>query len=455
MKICYIYASRSRPQKFFEGLDNIRTLSSNKDYKIIAKLDTDDKTMNTLEVKKKLEQYPEVIVKWGRSSSKIHAINRDNEETKDCDIIINFSDDMRFVVPGFDRIIKHYMTDLDRFLHFPDSYKKAAVCTMSIMGRTYFERTGLIYPSEYNSLWADNEATEVAKLLDCYTFINTQIFEHNHFSNWKAERDLLYHRNNTFRTDYNTYDFRKRRNFGLPFKKDPFLLIKYATRGRWRLFVDAIENIHQTIRTNQFRIIVTADEDDVEMNCGEIKEICKRYPNVQLIYGPRVSKIEAINRETPVWPWEWCLVMSDDMKFVEYGWDKKMWEQIRNVWPEGTDFFAHFSDGFVNEKLPTMNICGRKYYERFGYIYHPCYKAVSCDAENMFVAQMLGKYHYFPDVYFRHMHPANLKQPSDRTYRENDKHGDSDTAVYFERMSRGFDVKGPVMIPAEVKKRMK
>lgn len=451
MKICYILASRERPVKLFGTLDNIREFSNSSNYQVILKVDSDDRSMNNDSVKTKLSNYPEVVVKWGRSQSKVHAFNRSNEEAQHSDIIVGMSDDMRFIRKGFDDIIRYHISP-DRFLHFPDSYKKASVCTMSIMDKVYFNRTGLIYNDVYISLWCDNEATETAKLLDCYEYVPVQIFEHNHYSNGLSERDALYNRNNTWRIDKQTYDSRKRKNFGLP--KDPFLLIKYASRGRWRLFVEAIDNIHATIRTNQFKVIVSADSDDVEMNNGEIREFCKRYPNVELVYGDRVSKVDAINRDISSYPWDWCLVMSDDMKFTTYGWDKKMLDQIRSVWSDW-DFFAHFSDGYVKEKLPTMNICGRAYYERFGYIYHPHYKSVSCDAENMFVAQMLGKYHYFPEVYFHHLHPANLKQPSDRTYRDNDKYGDEDTRVYFERMSKCFDVKDPIMIPAEVKKRMK
>lgn len=451
LRICFCFASRSRPQQFFAVLDNIREMSASDNYFVWAKLDEDDGSMMAAVAYQKLAEYPELQVKWGRSKNKTHAINRDLDNLPPFDIMICMSDDQLFTVKGFDDIIRKNMpADLDGFLHFPDNYKKASVCTMSIMGANYFKRFNYIYHPAYYSLWCDNEATEVAKLLDKYIYIPEQIFEHNHYSTGRP-KDQLYKRNDTYRRDRVIYKQRKEKNFDLPFPKTPFLLIKYATRGRWRMFFDAIDNIHATIRTNQFKVIVSADTDDVEMANNEVREFIKRYPNVEIYYDEPVSKIAAINRNMPTDGWDWRIVMSDDMKFLVPGWDMKMLADIRTVWPEGWDWYAHFPDGFVNEKLPTMDICGRAYHDRFGYCYQPDYKSVSCDAENLFVAMMLGKYHYFPTLYFKHLHPANLKQPSDVTLRRNHAYGVNDTATYFTRLKMMFGIKDPVMVPEQMK----
>lgn len=235
------------------------------------------------------------------------------------------------------------------------------------------------------------------------------------------------------------------------------LLIKYATRGRQRQFIDALQNIKATIGTDNsnYQIIVSADEDDMTMKDCNLIDQMKFYHNVKLLFGESTSKVGAINRDIPSTDtWDWCLVMSDDMTFVVGNWYDKMIADIKSVWGDSTDFFAHFSDGYVHDKLPTMNICGVDYYKRFGYIYHPSYGSVSCDAENFFVAQMLGKHHYFPQVYFKHDHPSNLRTKPDQTYRDNDRFGDADTKNYFERIERLFDVKDPVMIPEQLRKEL-
>lgn len=226
------------------------------------------------------------------------------------------------------------------------------------------------------------------------------------------------------------------------------LLIKYATRGRKHLFYQAIENIHDTISTEDYKILISEDEDDLN--------VLPIYLADKIISrtGKHVSKVNAINRDIDNIQFDWLINFSDDMRFTVKDWDLKMLADIRKIWPNGTDFFAHFNDGFVGEKLPTMSIMGWDYYKRDNYIYHPSYNSVSCDAEAMFVAMMRGKHHYFPSVYFNHLHPANIRKPTDSTYQGNHKFDLSDTANYFERMRKGFYVENPVMIPDEVERYM-
>lgn len=84
------------------------------------------------------------------------------------DILIAASDDMWCVQRGWDTIIREAMAanfpDTDGFLWFSDG-RQPRICTMSIMGRMYFERTGRVYHDEYRSFFCDNEATEVAESL--------------------------------------------------------------------------------------------------------------------------------------------------------------------------------------------------------------------------------------------------------------------------------------------------
>ena len=58
--ILYNFASRNRPAAFYSVIDNIRKLSANKNYTVLLKLDTTDKT-NYDEAKLAL-YYPEVTV---------------------------------------------------------------------------------------------------------------------------------------------------------------------------------------------------------------------------------------------------------------------------------------------------------------------------------------------------------------------------------------------------------
>lgn len=217
MTICYSFASRSRPQRFFETLNNIIAMSASQDYLIVAKLDDDDMSMNDpLIIEKIAAHYPKVLVKWGTSKSKIHAINRDLEGFK-YEILICLSDDMRFRTYGFDDIIRKAMPEnLDGFIHCPDDYAKDRVCTVSIIGRAYYQRDHHIYYPEYFSMWCDDEATAVAKIRGCYIYLPEVSIEHLHYTNdRKAVKDELYWRNDTYNADKEIFEHRKAMNFGL------------------------------------------------------------------------------------------------------------------------------------------------------------------------------------------------------------------------------------------------
>lgn len=238
---------------------------------------------------------------------------------------------------------------------------------------------------------------------------------------------------------------RERETIYQPLPKTCDMLIKYATRGRPEKFKAAIKNIQQTISAKNYFILVSADMDDMSMNNDLIKAFIKEQPNCDVIYGESPNKVHAINRDMEmVEDWSMLINMSDDMTFTVNGWDEKMKESIKNKWGGSTDYFAHFSDGYVKEKLPTMSIMGYEYYKRFNYIYHRDYASVSCDAEAMYVAQMLDRYHYFPEIYFLHLHPANVPTPTDATYMRNNIHDIPDTDIYFKRYKLGFEVKNPV-----------
>ncbi len=199
MKILFKLTSRSRPDNFFRALDSIVNNTTIDNHSILCSLDFDDKTMTSPEIRKRLSGYHdrgfEFVACFGKSKNKIDAINRDLEDRTDWDILVNVSDDQIFTVKGIDQIIKfHATTDLDFYLHFRDTNHNPidALCTLSIIGRKYFERDNYIYHPSYFSVWCDNESMEVAKQRGKYKFIPDVIFEHLHPAYGKAKTDSQY-----------------------------------------------------------------------------------------------------------------------------------------------------------------------------------------------------------------------------------------------------------------------
>jgi hypothetical protein len=223
------------------------------------------------------------------------------------------------------------------------------------------------------------------------------------------------------------------------------LLIKFATKGRPDKFLAAMRNIESTIKGTDYSIIISIDSDDQSMIAVTEKYSWDR---TQFWINAPAGKIGAINANVPLEGWDWLVNMSDDMVFVKEGWNEIMEARIKQVWGDSTDFFANFNDGYQGERLPTMSILGREYYERFFYIYAPCYKSLSCDAEAMYVAMCLKRYHYFPEVLFKHQHPANTKATkSDQLYVQNEVFQKQDTQVYFQRLNKNFYVNNPGPTP--------
>lgn len=224
-------------------------------------------------------------------------------------------------------------------------------------------------------------------------------------------------------------------------------LVKYATRGRPTLFARAIHNIKNTIQTKEYEVLISADEDDRTMNNPQVRKFIAQTPHLKIVYGHSTSKVCAINRDMDqASPWDILVNFSDDMVLRVRGWDQKIIQQTQSVWGDSLDWFAHFSDGYVFDALPTMSIMGRTYYDRDNYIYHPSYKSFSCDAEAMYVAMKRGLYHYFPEVLFKHEHPAHCKRvKKDFLYKANSLHSAHDIKNYFERLNNDFylDIPGP------------
>ena len=224
MKICYIFPSRSRPEKFFKTLDNITSNSAKENYEIIAVLDLDDTTMNNDVVKDRLKSYLKVNAFFGLSTGKVDAINRELKNMpEDTSIVVLMSDDMVFTQWGFDDIIRmdmlKFFPDTDGALHYPcGTPVQNDIITLLIIGIAYFKRFNYLYHPEYTSLWCDYEQTVVAKKLGKYkNFPHTHIFTHLHPVWNKGEKyDNLMTRNESFyNSDKKIYFKRLEKNFDL------------------------------------------------------------------------------------------------------------------------------------------------------------------------------------------------------------------------------------------------
>jgi hypothetical protein len=213
------------------------------------------------------------------------------------------------------------------------------------------------------------------------------------------------------------------------------ILCQYPTRGRPELFLTTLKKYKDTAKNNKnITYHVVIDKDDTSMKNIKNYNITN---GVLFIMTESKTKIEAINKVPDIVNWDILLLVSDDMIPQVNGWDNIIREDMQKYYPD-LDGVLWYNDGYAGRRLNTLACMGRKYYERFGYIYHPAYKSLYADNEFMEVANNLKKQTYIDSVIIKHEHPANTGKPYDERYRITESFYSEDKAMYEKRKQAGF-----------------
>jgi len=175
------------------------------------------------------------------------------------------------------------------------------------------------------------------------------------------------------------------------------ILVKFPTRSRPAQFLDTLSRYMDLASDNsKIGYLVSYDIDDESM----IPEVIQKATDMGAgcFGGVSDNKIHACNRDIEhTTNWDILLLVSDDMIPQVKGWDEAIRDKMKIHYPD-TDGCLWFNDGYTEDKLNTLSCMGKKYYERFGYIYNPEYQSLWSDNEYMEVAQKLNKITYFPEV---------------------------------------------------------
>lgn len=185
MKLMIQFPTRSRPEMFLESFKlYIDNLSGKNDVFFNISCDTDDESMNNESIQSRIRSlYNNVYIEFNNNKNKIEAVNA-GMENKECDVILNASDDMNPQIKEFDEDIRKgfedNFPDYDGVLHFNDGYQGYNLNTLCILGKKYYNRFGYIYHPDYYSLYADNEFMEVSRILKKSVYIDKVIIRHEH-----------------------------------------------------------------------------------------------------------------------------------------------------------------------------------------------------------------------------------------------------------------------------------
>lgn len=218
----------------------------------------------------------------------------------------------------------------------------------------------------------------------------------------------------------------------------PTLLIKIPTRERSQQFFTNLDRYYALLSQKYpYHFLITCDEDDKNMNCGEVRKKFENYQNLTVIYGKSISKIDAYNRDLDkIDNYDLILATSDDAIPVVYGYDQIIIEAMQKKFPD-FDGVIKFNDGH-QKTLNTLPVIGIKFYKRFNYIYYPTYKSIYPDLELTLVSKLLKKELVIDQVLIRHDHPIWKTAFYDNLYRKNDKFNAADRQIFVKRAKNNF-----------------
>lgn len=214
------------------------------------------------------------------------------------------------------------------------------------------------------------------------------------------------------------------------------VLIKFPSRGRPEKFKNTLETYIKLLsRKHDVKFIFTFDEDDSTMNAPKVREYLDGLScPLKYYYGNSKSKIEAINANLEREDFDVLILAADDLVPFRQDYDDIICRKFEES-PHGLDCMLHFYTSRWSFELDIMNIMGKLYYDRFGYIYHPDYKSIFCDNEYTEVARQLDKQVTVLDSLFNHNW-----QSGDSTEIKNWQFNTEDYHTYVTRKNINFGI---------------
>lgn len=212
----------------------------------------------------------------------------------------------------------------------------------------------------------------------------------------------------------------------------PVISIIHPSRGRPGRSHDCIDRWIKRagIPITDLEVILSLDDDDPEFNVYRI--LYTENKNVIVCSGPNRYAVGAVNRGAILATGRIMIVVSDDFE-CPAGWAELIIKAIGGK----QDFVLKVNDG-TQKYIVTLPILDRKYYDRFGYIYHPDYKHMFSDTHLTHVADCLGKILWRNDILFPHKHYSVVKQRPDLINRRADATWNDGKRIYLKHVRNKF-----------------
>ena len=206
-------------------------------------------------------------------------------------------------------------------------------------------------------------------------------------------------------------------------------------------------------KRDEIAVAISCDEDDTSMKQisvqRELNDILRGVAWHRMYFSQNTSKIGACNANMNEidYPWDIVVLVSDDMIPCLEGWDSTIRMYMQSYFPD-TNGILWFNDGYQKDKLNTLCIYGRKFYESQGHIYRPEYKSLFCDTEltDRCRTDLAPICKYIPYTIIRHEHPGTgFQEKMDPLYARNQVYWNQDLHTYIRRKVYPYD--WSVLIP--------
>lgn len=191
--------------------------------------------------------------------------------------------------------------------------------------------------------------------------------------------------------------------------------------------------------TTDIQLIISLDSDETrfEEYQKNQEQLAAMLPAIQreqvfILVDMNHSAIEAINHAAKVATGDILIVVSDDTDCPN-NWAVDLMKHLEGK----ADFVVKCPDG-IQDWIITMPVMDRKYYQRFGYVYHPEYIHQFCDLELACVGDLLARTINIP-MMFRHDHynpyfeNDPLRKKTNGTWQQGEE-------VFLRRIKNNFDL---------------
>jgi hypothetical protein len=184
----------------------------------------------------------------------------------------------------------------------------------------------------------------------------------------------------------------------------------------------------------EVEVIISLDTDDP----NKLDYVNSYVPifNVNIIFNTNRSAVDAINNAAKQASGDIFIVVSDDTDCPE-NWAIDLLKHLEGK----EDFIAKVDDG-IQPWIITMPIMDRKYYDRFGYVYHPDFLHMFVDTHLSCVADLTGRRITIP-MKFAHLHYSTGASVKDAVSYKADSTWDQGEQLFLKNYENNFGLVDP------------